>query len=246
MSVQDFWNASKSLIEVTEKHPFLVAMVNGTLDMESFRYYVIQDALYLDDFGDCLHRLASHKDIPAAESEQLHEFAVGAEMAEKDLHNSFFKQWNILPKDNSHNGSSGNSDVDQQMPNTLLYTSFLHRVVATRPHAEGLAALLPCFWVYMHVGKCMLKLRDDLGETVQRPPQFDAWIDMYAGEEFETAVNDYIALADSYCQTADAETLQRMQEHFVLCCKLEHMFWDQAYTKMEWPSILSNNNDDNK
>ena len=50
------------------------------------------------------------------------------------------------------------------MPNTLLYTSYMLRVVATRPHAEGLAVLLPCFWVYMHVGKCMLKLRENLGD----------------------------------------------------------------------------------
>jgi hypothetical protein len=37
------------------------------------------------------------------------------------------------------------------LPTTTLYTSYLLRVCATRPHAEGLAALLPCFWVYMHV-----------------------------------------------------------------------------------------------
>jgi thiaminase len=46
MSAQDFWDAAAPLIAVTEKHPFLVAMVDGTLNMDSFRYYVVQDALF--------------------------------------------------------------------------------------------------------------------------------------------------------------------------------------------------------
>lgn len=151
---QDFWNATASLITVTERHPFLVAMVDGTLSMESFRYYVVQDALYLNDFADCLRRLGQQEAACGHEdtAQRLEAFAMGAEEAELSLHNSFFKEWDITAE-----------GVDQ-MPHTLLYTSFMKRVVATRPHAEGLAALLPCFWVYMHVGQCMLKLRDKLGD----------------------------------------------------------------------------------
>lgn len=153
MSSQTFWNAAKSIIDITATHPFLVAMVDGTLRVENFRYYVVQDALYLHDFYDCLRLLGDHATIPAEESKRLHEFAQGAKDAELQLHGSFFKQWDIT------------SDGVDQMPNTLLYTSFMYRIVATRPHAEGLAALLPCFWVYMHVGKCMLRLRESLGDT---------------------------------------------------------------------------------
>jgi thiaminase (transcriptional activator TenA) len=77
---------------------------------------------------------------------------VGAEEAELSLHNSFFQQWKIVGATNA-----------EPMPHTLLYTSYMARIVATRPYAEGLAALLPCFWVYMHVGNEMLKLRAQLG-----------------------------------------------------------------------------------
>ena len=158
------------------------------------------------------------------------------------------------------------------MPNCLLYTSYMKRIVATKCHAEGLAALLPCFWVYMHVGKCMLKLRDNLGtryvtiikatcrigfqfkqafnprevtlknvmlfiHSAKRPASYDAWIDMYGGEDFEKEVKDYIAMVDSICKTVDEATLKEMEKHFIMSCKLEHMFWDQAQTKMEWPKI---------
>ena len=49
----------------------------------------------------------------------------------------------------------------------------------------------------------MLALREKLGDSVTRPPQYDAWIDMYSGEEFEREVNDYIAIVDKAAKTAD-------------------------------------------
>ena len=153
MSAQAFWEAAAPLIAVTEKHPFLVAMVDGTLSEENFRYYVVQDALYLEQFADCLRILSNNKDISREDSERLKDFAKGAEEAELSLHNSFFKEWNI------------NAEGAEEMPNCLLYTSYMKRIVATRPHAEGLAVLLPCFWVYMHVGQQMLELRKKLGTT---------------------------------------------------------------------------------
>jgi thiaminase/transcriptional activator TenA len=151
MSTEAFWKAAAPMIAVTEKHPFLVAMVDGTMAEDNFQYYVIQDALYLQDFADCLRRLAPSANS-LEDSERLKEFAKGAEEAEMSLHESFFVQWNI-----SYEGA-------EQMPNTLLYTSYMKRIVSTKSHAQGLAALLPCFWVYMHVGKCMLKLREELGD----------------------------------------------------------------------------------
>jgi thiaminase (transcriptional activator TenA) len=153
MSAQDFWDAAAPWIAVTEKHPFLVAMVDGTLAKENFQYYVVQDALYLKDFANCLVRLSQNcTDGSVFAKQRLEDFAKGAEQAELSLHKSFFVDWNI------------SADGVEQMPNCLLYTSYMKRVVATECHAHGLAVLLPCFWVYMHVGKCMLKLRDELGD----------------------------------------------------------------------------------
>ena len=227
MSAQAFWDKTADLIAVTEKHPFLVAMVDGTLATENFQYYVVQDALYLADFAGALRMLGGNEGVSIEDSKRLHEFAKGAEEAELALHTSFFKEWNI------------SAEGAKQMPNCLLYTSYMLRVVSTRPHAEGLAVLLPCFWVYMHVGQCMLKLREKLGDSVARPPQFDAWIDMYGGEDFEKEVKDYIAMVDAACKTASPETLAKMEEHFVMCCKLEHMFWDQASDLLQWPDLTA-------
>ena len=248
-STKSLWDEAANLITATEKHPFLVAMVDGSLNLDSFRYYVIQDALFLTDFAECLQILANKMENNASEMisndsiKRIRELAVGIEEAEKELHRSFFTQWNI----------NATNDV-KSAPNTLLYTSYMLRVVSTRPYTEGLAVLLPCFWVYMHVGKCMLQLREQIDnnnnnnnkQQQQRPAQFDAWIDMYAGDEFEKEVTDYIAIVDTAIQhnvnnninkDDGMEILMKMKEHFVMCCKLEYMFWDQAQVLMDWPDF---------
>lgn len=219
-----FWKSAAHMIKETEKHEFLVAMVDGSLHVDNFQYYVIQDALYLKDFAACLRMLSQNEGVSENDSKRLMEFAIGAEEAEMSLHNSFFKEWSI------------SADNAVPMPNTLLYTSNMTRVCATRPHAEGLASLLPCFWVYMHVGECMLKLREELGSENRRP-EYDAWIDMYGGEEFANEVYDYIKMTDAAAKDVSQEVLDNMKEHFLMSVKLEHMFWDQAQNLMSWPKI---------
>jgi len=97
-----------------------------------------------------------------------------------------------------------------------------------------------CFGPQLVLTSFLNNLADDavVVFSVQRPPQFDAWIDMYGGEDFEKEVREYIAMVDAACATADEATLIEMQKHFTMCCKLEHMFWDQAEQLMEWPAVL--------
>jgi thiaminase len=63
---------------------------------------------------------------------------------------------------------------------------------------------------------------------------------MYGGDDFAREVREYIAMVDVACQTADDATVREMEKHFIMCCKLEHMFWDQASDLMEWPEIPAN------
>ena len=227
---QRLWDGAASMISITEKHDFLVAMVDGSLAQDNFKYYVIQDALYLTDYAECFRILARNAGVSQTDSERLMAFAKGAEEDEKELHKSFFRDWDIT-----------GADEARSMPHTLLYTSYLLQVCSTRPHAEGLAVMLPCMWIYWHVGRCMLKLREEMDKAGNRKavPAYDAWIDLYASEEFEKEVKEYIALVDQAMANADEDTIAKMQEHFNMSCRLEHMFWDQAQTLMQWPELKS-------
>jgi thiaminase len=64
---------------------------------------------------------------------------------------------------------------------------------------------------------------------------------MYGGDDFAKEVEEYRELVDAVLQTADDNTIKRMEEHFIMCCKLEHMFWDQASICMQWPDIVGSN-----
>lgn len=165
-STQALWDSALPLITATEQHPFLIGLVTGTLSLDSFRYYVLQDAIYLHEFADCLQRLSLAPGISTTDATQLNEHATNTKQAELALHESFFKTWNIVASTKGENDDG--SEEPEQMPNTLLYTSYMKRVVATRSHAEGLAVMLPCYWVYRHIGNCMLKLREDLGDRYER------------------------------------------------------------------------------
>ncbi|OEU17910.1 heme oxygenase-like protein [Fragilariopsis cylindrus CCMP1102] len=251
ITCQSLWDkAYPIVIKETEKHPFLVSMVDGTLEENNFRYYVQQDVLYLNDFSYCLRQLALKKAPTTNDKNLLIDLADGAEKDEIALHNAYLKGWNT-----NEESSSSKQQQHEQMPNTLLYTSYMRRIIdgSETTYGEGLAVLLPCFWVYMHVGKCMLKLRNELdtnntttdsqnkeSRNRLRPKHYNDWIDMYAGDEFEHEVNNYIQLVNNELQLNDKkvnEELKQIEYHFIMSCKLEHMFWDQAITMMEWPTI---------
>mmetsp|Transcript_22935 Transcript_22935/g.57429 ORF Transcript_22935/g.57429 Transcript_22935/m.57429 type:complete len:241 (-) Transcript_22935:494-1216(-) len=216
------WDLATDCIVATENHPFLMSMLDGSLAMPNFQYYILQDSHYLKHFAAALRLLAEKDNFSEEEKAALRGFADGADFAERGLHDSFFKSWH-----------KSVSDVSP-CPNNLLYTSYLTSVVATEGYAEGLAVLLPCFWVYMHVGQRLLASRQ--ASTAKRAEEFDRWIDMYGGEEFGVAVKAYRALVEKAAGESDEATRKRMGEHFVKCCDLEWMFWAAAVDMQQWPA----------
>ena len=64
--------------------------------------------------------------------------ADGCRSAEGALHSNFIAGWDIPEAEKS---------PPLAKPTTVLYCSYLLRVVSVGSHGEGLAALLPCFWV---------------------------------------------------------------------------------------------------
>lgn len=48
---ESLWVSIGDIYDRILKHPFIRGLTDGSLDEESFRFYVIQDALYLKDFA---------------------------------------------------------------------------------------------------------------------------------------------------------------------------------------------------
>ena len=198
-------------------HPFLTGLTDGTLAEDVFRFYAVQDALYLRDFARGLALLAAKSPTDDALI-MFSEHAKTALVAERALHASFFAQWGL-----------GQPDVyaTPLAPNNLLYTSYLLRIAYERPFAEGVGAFLPCYWIYWEVGKELEKR----GSPVSI---YRRWIDTYASAEFGDTVQQVIALMNRVAETLTAEDKARVAEHFVMTSRFEYLFWDMGYRRQVW------------
>ena len=80
------------------QHPFVVGLTDGTLDADAFRFYAIQDALYLRDFARGLSLLAAKS--PGDETAVMfNDHAKNAIVVERALHGSFFTEWQLSPEE---------------------------------------------------------------------------------------------------------------------------------------------------
>ena len=48
---ESLWVSVGDIYDKILRHPFILELTEGTLDEEAFRFYVVQDALYLKDYA---------------------------------------------------------------------------------------------------------------------------------------------------------------------------------------------------
>lgn len=203
------------------EHPFISGLTSGDLDENAFRYYVCQDSTYLEAFGRGLA-------ILAAKSEDSGDFMMFCEHArttvivEEALHREFLSGWKDDP---------GPPDWNQMAPSGLLYTSYLLRVAYDRPFHEGLAAFLPCYWIYRRVGEYLVPKGSP-------NPLYQKWIDTYAGEAFGVVVRQILDLTNRIADPLTTLQRDRMRSHFRRTSELEFLFWEMAYHRQKWPFSL--------
>ncbi len=213
------WTENADLYSRIVAMPFNGELREGTLSAAAFRHYIIQDAYYLEGFARAL-ALAAAKAETAEQIAMLAGSAAGAIHVERGLHASYFGTFGV---------SAAEFAGGQPSPVCEHYVSYLIRTAAVEDFPVIVAALLPCFWIYMEVGKSI-----HAASTPGNP--YHAWIDTYAGEEFETAVRKMIALMDALADAASQTTRAAMRQAFRRCTLLEWMFWDSAYHQRGWPA----------
>jgi thiaminase/transcriptional activator TenA len=207
------WEAITPVYQGIQSLPFIQELMKGTLDKEKFAFYIQQDALYLLDYGKALTGLATRL-TKTEHIEAFIGFAGDYKKKEKAMHEMFRTELDV---EKTHKAS----------PTCLLYTSYLYSQFNV-PTEVMAAAVLPCFWIYMEVGAFILK-----NQNKDNNP-FQAWIDTYVGEEFEKSVEKAIQVCDDLAGKCTKEQQNAMTEAFVMCSKMEWMFWDSAYRLEQW------------
>ena len=212
---QELWTAIEDRYERILAHSFIEDLKAGTLSREVFAFYIGQDSLYLQRFGRALAMLGARSD----HSQHLLEFsrfAASAIEVERSMHEDLAKRFGLTEK------------PTEMSPTCRNYTGFLLSNCALQDQAEGMASVLPCFWIYREVGLHIQK------QAVEENP-YQAWIDMYVSEEFDELVRKALSITDELASEASPELRERMKRAFVQGTRYEWMFWDSAYRMEEWP-----------
>jgi len=199
-------------------HPFLTGLTDGTLDRGAFGHYVTQDVHYLRDYARAL-AVVGAKAPTHTDTAMFARHAAGAVEVELALHAT------LLPDLGLDVAAVAAAPV---APATRAYTSYLLATAYGGSFAEGLAAVLPCYWIYARVGK-------DLLERGSPDPRYQRWIDTYAGEEFAEVVAEVLALVDRTGPTLGAAEEVLARAHFATTARYEWMFFDAAYRREDWP-----------
>ena len=208
------WKAAEPVYKKILEQPFIQGLINGTLDNDKFTFYIQQDALYLAEYGKVLTGIASRLSKPEHIEAFIH-FAGDSIAVEKALHESFVSK-------------TESSAKTEPSPSCLLYTSYLLRQLANSPVEVIAAAVLPCFWIYKKVGDYILA-----NQTKGHNP-YQSWIDTYGGEAFEDSVKMAIAICDELAEKCTEEQRKAMTEAYVMCSKMEWLFWDSAWHLEKW------------
>ncbi|TBL81783.1 thiaminase II [Paenibacillus thalictri] len=199
-------------------HPFVRGIADGSLPLDRFRYYVLNDSYYLGEF-------AKVQAIGAAKSHNLHTsnrmaaHVQGTYNSELALHETFVKRLGITEEERA---------AFKPAPASYAYTSHLHRAAYNGHLGDIVAALLPCYWLYFEIG-------EQLKGTVVSEPIYQDWIDAYGAEGFGELVQEQIDRLDEIADMVTEADRERMKQQFLISSRYEWMFWQMAYTLEQWP-----------
>ena len=213
-TVGKLFAAAAEIWKSYNEHPFVLGIQNGTLDKEKFRYYMIQDYLYLEDYAKT--------------------FAVGVAKAKSlRIANLFAKYIPVMNGElNVHDGYLARLGVTQEEINStprsldnLSYTSYMLRVAYEEGEAEILAAILSCAYSYEVIAK----------KIVENNPAsiYDAfygdWIRGYISngyaEENVILLEELNRLTQNYTE----QQIQHLIDIFTACSRYELAFWEMSW-----------------
>ncbi len=195
-------------------HPFVRGIGDGTLDVEKFRFFLLQDYLYLLDYA----RVFAYGVVKAPTPALMRTFSgnvhgvLGGEM---ELHRAYMARLGISEEQVLAAAPA--------LANTS-YTHYMLAVAAAEGPAEIVAAILACSWSYAEIGTRLSAL-----PGAAEHPFYGAWIQGYAARDYQDANAALVDLMDELAGDCAGAAYRRLEEIFVTCSRFELGFWDMAW-----------------
>ena len=212
------WGATSEIRRRIDDLPLLRELSDGSLEPQRFVEYLVQDDFYLRGYTRALAMLATRAPSPSAAGFWAAS-AIGAVAAEVEMHASLLKDPTMA--------DARRAGVPS--PTTRAYVNMLQTMTAYEPYPVGVAAVLPCFWVYSDVGHRLATTA-----TLPKDHAYAPWVAAYDDPAFHEATHQAIQLMDEAAEAAGPEIREQMLTAFIDATYYEEQFWAKSYDMEAW------------
>lgn len=188
-------------------HEFVQRMANSTLPYENFRYYLIQDAKYVEEMLRSLLRASALG--PINNVVKLLSVILSSRDKGLEVNNFLYSRLNITRE-----------EIVRAKMNYVNYSYTRHlNYWAERSWELFLVAWTPCMWGYHEIGKKVLASTND--------ELYKAWASFYASDEYKKRIDEILENLNSVNVDKDLAL-----DIFNRSVKYEIEFWN-ASLRME-------------
>ncbi|SMD31089.1 TenA family protein [Picrophilus oshimae] len=161
----------KSTVASIMNHPFINEMSYGTLSDEKFKYYLIQDDIYLKYYKEAASVI--YKNTGNDDIKELYEM-IG--MEEPEFHLKMLEMFKI-----------NKEDINDSMLNYTNYSYINHlKRWSNENDVKGMLAMFPCQWTYDLIAQ-NTKINDD---------RFKFWFDFYKNDRYHEITEKYLSIME--------------------------------------------------
>ncbi len=213
---QKLYNASQNIWKSYYNHPFIIGMSEGNLEKDKFRFYLIQDYIYLLDYA----KVFALGIVKASDEQIMKKLAcllndiLNSEMT---IHNRYNDLLKITEEEIKNTKKS--------IHNTS-YTKYMIEIGYSGDILDILVAVLACSWSYKEIGESLSK-----SKNYSKDNFYYDWIDGYCTDTFEKDTNELIQLIDNLGENCTLEKYKKLEEIFINCSRYEYNFWEMSYKK---------------
>jgi len=198
-------------------HPFVQELGMGTLDKENFKFYLLQDYLYLLQYAKVFATAALKSDTEELLTRftKIQHYILAHEM---DVHREYMAGFGISQE-----------EVLSAKPSLYnrTYTANMLSFGITGGLAEIIAAVFPCAWTYADYAK---RLKEQYADRLQGN-FYKVWIENYASPEFSNSFEWFYGALDNLVSNMTDKQREKIEEIFASSVEFEYLFWDMAYKK---------------
>jgi thiaminase (transcriptional activator TenA) len=202
------------------KHPFVRGLGDGTLPIDPFRFYLLQDYVFLTEYCRVFA-------LAAGKAPDLQTIALFTRLLDETLntemqvHRDYCRQLGIMEAD---------LEATESAPITHAYTRHLLTVAYSGSIADIVAAVLPCQLGYAEIGTVLAGEGRSGGNST-----YAEWIRTYSSPEFIAGAEKLGRLLDDLTAGWPTRELAPLETHFLTSSRYEYLFWEMAWTRASWP-----------